>query len=185
MPKIVKCRQRGCGNEFEQYSSLQTRCYECLVNTARKTRKREEAKAAREAKAKRRAERDAVKTRSEWTKEAQQAFNRYIRLRDKGLPCISCDKIDDGSHQRHASHYRPAGIATALRFHEHNVHASCAQCNSHKSGNLVEYRIRLVKKIGKDAVKYLESQNATHKWDIDDLKEIKSMYKEKAKLLTG
>jgi len=52
-----------------------------------------------------------------------------------------------------------------------------------RSGNLVEYRIRLVRKIGRHAVERLEEHNGVHSWDIDDLKKIKAEYKEKYKLL--
>lgn len=112
-------------------------------------------------------------------KEAQIAFNKYIRIRDDLLSCISCDKHNDGTHQRHASHYRSVGACTALRFNEDNVHASCMQCNSHFSGNITEYRIRLIKKIGLDKVEWLECQNQIVKYTCEQLKEIELYYKEK------
>ena len=33
---------------------------------------------------------EALKTRSDWIKDAQQSFNKYIRFRDAGKPCICC-----------------------------------------------------------------------------------------------
>ena len=38
---------------------------------------------------------ESVKTASEWRVEAQTAFNAYIRYRDRGQPCISCDASGD------------------------------------------------------------------------------------------
>ena len=35
---------------------------------------------------------DKQKTRSQWLSEAQSAFNRYVRWRDRHEPCISCGK---------------------------------------------------------------------------------------------
>lgn len=153
---------------------------ECLAEHARSARKaattRKERKAMREA-------RERVKTRQEWLKEAQAVFNKYIRLRDAGRPCISCDRPDDGMHQRHASHYRSRGACSSLRFNEDNVHASCAQCNGVMSGNIMEYRIRLIDRIGVCQVEWIERQPKSRKWTIEDAKQIKAKYKAKIKAL--
>ncbi len=116
-------------------------------------------------------------------KEAQKAFNAYIRKRDEKEPCISCDRSNDGRHQRHASHYRSVGACKSLRFNELNVYASCAQCNSHMSGNITEYRIRLIKKIGIGKVEWLECQNEPTKYSCDELKKIELKYKSMLQLL--
>ena len=175
---LKKCRTRGCNNTFEQYNTLQTVCYTCLIERGRKQRERDERRVHRKAK-------ERVKSRSDWMRETQSAFNAYIRARDARDGCISCDKPATWSGQWHASHYRPAGVCTALRFHEWNVHKSCSICNNHKSGNLIEYRARLIEKVGLDAVEWLESQNKTHKWDVDDLREIRAMYRKKLKELNN
>lgn len=129
--------------------------------------------------------REAIKTKAQWAKEAQAEFNKYIRVRDEKLPCISCGKPNDGSHQRHASHYRSRGAHPELAFDETNVHASCMQCNSIKSGNIVDYRLGLLLKVGTKAVEVLEGPHEPKKYTIDDYKAIKAKYKMKAKdLLT-
>lgn len=117
-------------------------------------------------------------------KSAQTAFNAYIRARDSGSCCISCDKPDNGSHQRHASHYRSVKACSFLRFNEDNVHASCMQCNSHMSGNITEYRLRLINKIGIDKVEWLECQNEPKRHTCEELKEIELKYKAKLKALS-
>ncbi|WP_416182588.1 recombination protein NinG [Histophilus somni] len=38
-----------------------------------------------------------MKSRSERLKELQGVFNRFIRLRDKKLPCSSCGRYHQGS----------------------------------------------------------------------------------------
>ena len=91
---------------------------------------------------------ERIKTRSEFAREAQNAFNAYIRERDKTLPCISCGRHHQG--QYHAGHYQTVGSHPELRFSELNVHKQCSVCNNHKSGNIVEYRINLIKKIGRN-----------------------------------
>lgn len=130
-----------------------------------------------------RARKEAIKTRSEWAREAQQAVNAYVRIRDAGKPCVSCDKPDDGSHQRHASHYRSVGACSGLRFNLKNIFASCQQCNAVKSGNLLEYRIRLRARYGDDLVEWLESQNGTVRYSIDYLKRLRDVFRKRVAIM--
>jgi 5-methylcytosine-specific restriction endonuclease McrA len=125
---------------------------------------------------------EALRPRSWFLAECQKAVNEFIRIRDKGLPCISCGKPDDGSHQRHASHYRSVGACSVLRFNTKNIYASCAQCNSIKSGNLIEYRIRLKAKYGEELVDWLECQNQTIKYQVETLERIKKIYRKRSRL---
>jgi hypothetical protein len=118
-----------------------------------------------------------IKTKSQWTKEAQAAFNKYIRLRDAGQPCISCQRHHQG--QMHAGHYRSIGSAPELRFEEKNNNLQCAPCNNHLSGNLIEYRKGLIAKIGIDEVEWLEGKHESKKYTIEQLKEIKAQYSKK------
>ncbi len=111
-------------------------------------------------------------------KLTQTEFNTFIRLRDKNDPCISCDQ-SPYQGQRHASHYRSVKACSVLRFNEANVHASCAQCNCMKSGNITEYRIRLVKKIGSTKVDWLECQNEPRKYSCEELIELRAHYAKK------
>ena len=112
---------------------------------------------------------------------ARDTFNKYIRLRDKDEPCISCGYISDGKNSRqwHAGHYRPAGQNTALRFDERNVHKQCSICNNYKSGNLVAYRENLIKKIGIEEVERLETEKPVKKWTAEELQDIINIYKAK------
>jgi len=164
-----------CKEKFTPtFKKMQPTCgkTECAVEWGRKLRGKE----TRKALAKHR-END-----KSWVKKkAQEAFNKYIRERDKDLPCISCG-ITTG--QRHASHYRSRGAAPQnLAYHEDNVHSSCAQCNTFKSGNIGEYRIRLIRKIGLEQVEWLENQNEPYKYTIEELREIRDIYRAKAKEL--
>lgn len=124
---------------------------------------------------------EKLKTKREKQNETQTVFNAFIRERDKDLPCISCGRHHQG--QYHAGHYRSVGAAPQLRFDEMNVHKQCQPCNTHKSGNAIEYRINLIKKIGLQEVERLESENQVKKWSDDELKDIKQYYNQKLKLL--
>lgn len=145
------------------------------INKSAKTIKTKERTQYREAKEK-------LKTRSDWLKEAQTAFNSYIRARDYGKECISCGKQDDGTHQRHASHFRSVGSASHLRFNLLNVHASCAQCNGVKSGNIMEYVKRLPNKIGKDKTEWLMYANFEARYSIEYAKRIKKIFTKRKNL---
>jgi hypothetical protein len=104
-------------------------------------------------------------TVQDYIKLAQQVFNKYINIRDKGLPCISCDKPITG--RVNASHYFNANNHWNVRFNEFNVHSSCINCNQYLSGNLIEYRSRLINKIGIEQLTLLELEaNKTRNFDI-------------------
>ena len=121
--------------------------------------------------------------RSLRTKMAQKAFNDFVRARDANLPCVSCDRFHDG--QYHAGHYRTVGAHPDLRFEEANCHKQCSVCNNHKSGNIADYRIELVKRIGVEKVEWLEGPHEAKKYTCEELKEIELKYKHKLKELRG
>jgi hypothetical protein len=129
------------------------------------------------------ARKDKIKTKTEWLTEAQTAVNAYVRIRDRGKPCVSCGKPDNGTHQRHASHYRSVGACSSLRFNLKNVYASCQQCNTSKSGNLLEYRIRLKARYGESLVEWLESQNEPKRFEIEYLKRLKALFNKKTRTI--
>ena len=79
--------------------------------------------------------RDKLKSKAQWAREAQTAFNAFIRARDADLPCISCGRHHTG--QYHAGHFLSVGACPELRFCESNVHKQCSACNNYLSGNIV------------------------------------------------
>ena len=123
-----------------------------------------------------------LKTTQDWLKEAQTIFNKYIRLRDNGLWCVSCNQMPK---KKNAGHYFSSGGHSNVRFDEYNVHLQCESCNTFLSGNLLNYQIGIEKRIG--AQKLLELHERAHltkKWSVDELKEIIRIYKNKVNLLT-
>lgn len=123
----------------------------------------------------------SLKTRSGWLKDLQVVFNRFIRLRDAGLPCISCGALDDGSRQMQAGHYKTVGAHPALRFDESNCHSQCSRCNNFLSGNLLPYRVALIAKIGQDEVDRLEGPQVPLKLTIPEVQALIVEYKAKVK----
>jgi DNA-directed RNA polymerase subunit N (RpoN/RPB10) len=123
-----------------------------------------------------------LETVQDIVKAAQIVFNKYINIRDKGLPCVSCGKPIKG--RVNASHFWNANNHHNVRFDEDNVHSSCITCNQFLSGNLLEYRTRLCSKIGQKRFDELEAKrHITKKWTKDELRLLIKKYKEKIKQL--
>ena len=175
---MKKCRV--CKKEFEPtFTTMQKVCsVTCSIEAAKQKKKKEYSQETRRMK---KALQD--NDRSYQLKKCQEVFNKYIRLRDDSLPCISCGRHHKG--QYHAGHYRTVAAHPELRFNELNNHKQCAPCNNHLSGNIVEYRINLAKKIGEEKLKWLEGNHQSQKYTLDDIKEIKLYYKDKLSELSG
>ena len=127
---------------------------------------------------------DRIKTRSEWIRESQAAFNRYIRARDHGKGCISSGRsyssIEFGG-KMDAGHYRSRGSAGHLRFNLLNCWAQSVKDNRNLSGNTVEYRKRLIERIGLERVERLENDNAPRTFDIEYLRRLKKLMNKRAR----
>lgn len=125
-----------------------------------------------------------LKTPTDWLDELRYWFNKFIRLRDKDYPCISC-----GTFKPHikydAGHFWAAGNYSFLRFHEDNVHKQCSRnCNKEKHGNVGEYRVNLIRKIGPERVQWLDDHR--HDVFVYDQEEVRLKiiyYKKECKIL--
>lgn len=184
---MKRTRCPACKGKLLEGQRIHKECIESFAEQQGAKAERAKAKSVKMAKKVERetdkARKEALKSRSDWAKEAQSEFNKFIRLRDCDLGCISCDKGSAWVGQWHASHFRSVGAATAVRFNEYNVHKSCSVCNNHLSGNISQYRPRLIEKIGLERVEFLESQNHAARYSIDYLKRIKEIYSRKYKRL--
>lgn len=160
-----------CAKAFFRFRSTQAVCGPtCAAKSVRLAKKTQAAD--------RRADREkliALKPRSKWLSEAQAAFNAFIRARDAHLPCISCGRMHEGSWD--AGHYLTRGARPELRFDEQNCHRQCVPCNQHLHGNLVLYRIELLRRIGEEGVARLEGPHEPQKYTIDQLREIRDSYR--------
>ncbi|MDB4278422.1 recombination protein NinG [Deltaproteobacteria bacterium] len=190
MKKIKPKKCKVCQTEFNPRSSLQKVCSPiCAITLTRETQNKKQTKIAE---SKKKAERlsnrilkESLKPAGEYVKEAQAAINKYVRLRDRGQGCISCGGFP--SHSRggsfDAGHYRSRGAASHLRYNLYNIHAQCKKCNRYGSGNAVDYRLALIKKIGLEKVERLETDNAPRKFTIGYLKRIKKIFNRRARIL--
>lgn len=178
--KPRKCRQ--CKAVFVPARSLQAVCSPaCAQAYARKLTEQKAARANREERKSLREALEKAKTRGTHLRELQTAFNAWIRLRDAGQPCIACGRYHQG--QNHAGHYRSVGSCPELRFEPDNVHLSCQPCNVHLSGNLINYRINLIKKIGLARVEWIEGPHTPKKLTIPEILEMKAFYRAEVRRL--
>lgn len=173
-----------CRQKYLTTKPLQQVCgLDCAVIHSQNTKAKQQAKEATRNRVELRKAKERAKTRGDWAKESQTAFNAYIRARDNkaGLPCISCNSR---TGKQNAGHYRSVGSCPELRYEETQVWLQCEKCNSYLSGNLINYRINLIKRIGIERVEWIEGKHEPQKYTILDLKAIKAEYKLKLKELT-
>ena len=169
---LKPARQKKCKSCKDMFKPFSSTASVCSVDCAIAMVKENSSKAFKKDLKQRR---QAAKTKGELHKETQAVFNRFIRLRDKGQPCISCQRYHLG--QIHAGHYLSVGSSPELRYVEANVNAQCAPCNNHLSGNAIEYRINLIQKIGSENVEELEGPHDPKKYTHDDIRAVKQKYK--------
>ncbi|MED8103984.1 recombination protein NinG [Escherichia coli] len=170
---------RWCSPEHGTILAIELRTREKVKALARKIKAQKEAeKAERRRQAERR---KAVRPLSWFIRQAQQAFNAFIRYRDRDLPCISCGRHHEG--QYHAGHFRTTGAHPELRFDEDNCHKQCAPCNNHLSGNLTAYRPALIARIGQARFDALMGTHEIPKWTRDDYILIRDEYRRKLREL--
>jgi len=170
MIKQKKCK--NCKELFKPYTSLQKYCTKeiCLKVFI----EQEKAKKWAKTKSKMKAE---LMTLQDYIKIAQIVFNKWIRERDKGQPCISCGKPPK---KENCGHFFNANNHWNVRFNEDNCHLQCEHCNTYLSGNLINYQTNLIKKIGQKRYDQLcEESKVTRKFTIDEVKEIINKYKNK------
>ena len=180
---------RICRIKFVPSRPLQAVCSaQCAYDYAWRLKVKEEIAVAKLERKETRDRKEKLKTRRDWIQDAQKAFNAFVRERDKGKPCICCGKSLQGAANStggdfDCGHYRSVGSAPHLRFDERNAHGQTKQCNRYGAGRAVDYRIGLIQRIGLAEVEALEADNEPRKWSIEELKEIISTYKQKAKEL--
>lgn len=124
-----------------------------------------------------------------WRAKAKVRMHAYVRARDEGKECASCDTIlvvlgrIGGDYD--AGHFRPVGLAKNLEFDPRNVWGQCKPCNDRKRGNFQEYERRLRLREGDAFVDALLADNAPRHLKIHDLRALDEHYKEQLRQLKG
>lgn len=185
--KTKKCRVATCRASFVPQRIGQAVCSpKCALATVEAQKTKEKKSLALADRREIKVRKEALKSRGDHMREAQQAFNEYIRARDQaaGHLCISSGKpLDWSGNAVDAGHYRSVGSAPHLRFDERNCHAQSKQDNRFLSGNAVDYRIGLIARIGQEAVDALEADQSVRKYTVEEIKAIKAEYRAKTREL--
>lgn len=175
----------GCAIEYAKDKQLKKQKREIEKYEARRRKAHSEAK-------------ERIKTKSDYNKLAQAAFNAFVRLRDLSEPCISCGRtvheVESSGYSRgghwDAGHYLSRGARPELRFAPENCHKQCKSCNggagkyAKKNYTVTQqYRLNLIAKIGLSRVEKLESDHRPRRYTKEDLKRIAKIYRKKLKKL--
>nr|WP_315437925.1 recombination protein NinG [uncultured Pseudomonas sp.] len=183
-PRAKKCRVPTCRASFVPARLGQAVCSPaCALKDAPRNEQKAKKAIAQRDRREIKVRKEKLKSRADHAKDAQAVINRYVRLRDAHLGCISCDKPASWGGQWHCSHFRSVGAAAHLRFNLWNMNKSCSQCNAHLSGNIMVYRPRLVEKIGAEKVEWLERNQDLVRHEIPYLKRLKAVFTKKVRRL--
>lgn len=179
--KSKKCKV--CKEEFTPVQFAQAVCnYKCALIHSKNLKEQKE---AREWKANKAILKNNIKTLSQYESDAKKVFQKYIRMRDAKLPCISCGKLNATDWA--GGHFYSAGMYSGLMFDERNCHKQCnSHCNKFLSGNLLEYRKGLIQRYGKDFVDELDqisNEKRNYKYTKEELIAKKLQYEIKIKEL--
>ncbi len=177
---MKKCK--NCKIPFiPRFSTLEKYCWENQCKVLEAMEKVQERKDMEAKKSKQRLKimKSNLESVQSLTKKAQIVFNKYIRLRDAEMNCISCDKRLNGKFD--AGHYFSSGGHKNVTFDEDNVHGQCVYCNQHLHGNLLNYQIGIVRRIGERFFDLQTKAHHTRKFTKEELYQIIDIYKEKCK----
>jgi len=110
----------------------------------------------------------------------KQVVHEYVRKRDAGKPCVSCNEPWRPDFQ--AGHYHKAELFETLKFNLDNIHGQCPGCNIFKEGNLEQYNINLPLRIGAERFSNLQAlaqidKHQSKVWNIENLKQIRESVK--------
>jgi hypothetical protein len=185
MRRCSHCKNKSDATNM-LYGSLKAFCsYECLIAYSKSESGQKAVQSVIRKDIKERKEK--LKTRSDYLKEAQVAFNKYVRIRDEGKPCISCGSVQVDSKVggvRDCGHYlsRGAHPEARFRFGLDNTASQCVRCNRYLSGNVANFRHGLIDRWGIDRVEAMETCTASSRMTIEYLKRIKSIFTRRANL---
>lgn len=157
---------------------------ECVADWVQAQAAKKERAKAKEVRKVDKERKEKLKRIPDYIKEAQTAFNAYVRARDAGKPCICCGmplELGGVGGGFDCGHYRSTGSASHLRFNPDNAHGQRKVCNRWGAGRAVDYRIGLIQRIGIERVEALESDNVPHKWTKEELLQIRDEYRARLK----
>lgn len=188
-PKLRICPKSkgGCGDEFMPVRPMQKACGPaCAMKMSRLHLEKQAARAAVVDRKETRVQLEERKGVPDLKKEAQAAFNKYVRLRDAGKGCFVCGKklvLGGFGGGFDAGHIRSRSNADNLRFDERNVHGQCKECNAVGATKDWQMREAADRLLGEKVAAELYADNRPVKWTREVLREIRDTYRLKARAL--
>ncbi len=177
--RMRKCAVKACRKAFPPRSISHKACGpECAQELVRLEKARTDRKERQVGLIK-------LKPRKWWLAKAKKAMHLYVRTRDEGKQCCSCDtilvRIGRIGGDYDAGHLRTVGSAKHLEFDPRNVWGQCKYCNDRLHGNEREYERRLRLREGDAMVDGLMADNDERHYKIPDFQAIEAHYKKKLK----
>lgn len=119
-------------------------------------------------------------TKKDYEKILQQLVNKYVRMRDKGQPCISCQKPIKGKMD--AGHLYAVGNYPSVRFNLKNINGQCINCNQYNGGAINDYRLNFVLKYSREDLEELDIlAHQQRQYSVTEIKEMIQEFKELTK----
>ena len=163
-----------CNNRFEPRAPWQVACSpECAELLAKAKREKVDNERAKVTKRELKDAKLAQRPIGYFRERAQRSINAYRRELTRHLGCMSCGTKNG---KMNGGHYKSVGSSPETRFIEINIWCQCERCNSHLSGNLINYRANLLKHIGQERLDWLEGSHEMPHYKIPDLQEIEQKY---------
>ena len=181
-------RCKSCRKQCEPFNSLNAFCdADCAIsylngNTGKKLIEKVKRKKFREKK-------KEVKGLSHWSRVTQTVVNKYVRLRDRNLPCISCGKWDHELKEAvrkgkwDAGHYKTVGSHPEIRFDTKNINKQCLNCNGFNAGNIPGQERGIEARYGQERLDWLNGPHKLKHYSIDDLERIRKIFSKKTRRL--
>lgn len=188
-PKLRRCKAPGCRELFTPVAPyIIWHSVDCAAIIALAKLAKIKAAKLKADRKRHRERREKLKTLNDWISDAQVVFNKWVRTRDiaAGHGCIDCGKPFEPSRPGgsvDAGHFLSRGGNNHLKFDERNCFAQRKNCNRPGGTTRQAFRDGVIDRIGIDAVEALESNQAIHKFTIDECKEIITKYRRKIKAL--
>ena len=183
--RCAECKKKVDSSEA-LYGGLKAFCcYECLRKFIDSERGQKAVRSVKRQDLKERKEK--LKTRRDYLKEAQAAFNRYVRIRDEERPCISCGSLLQEQKQggvRDCGHMLSRGAYPDARhrFGLDNTASQCVKCNRFLSGNVANFRKGMIARWGVHRIEAMETCTASSRMTTEYLKRVKSIFTRRANL---
>lgn len=152
-PKQRTCK--GCKEKFKQSRSNQVVCsYVCGITYAKWLKDRKVKQDQLIDRKRRRAEKEKLKTLTNWKDDFQKVINSIVRVLDTGKPCLI--RPNENVRSFDASHFYSRGSADHIRFSVKNIYLSGTKSNNELGGESLRMRLGLIDRHGVELVDELD-----------------------------